>query len=48
LAAIAAVTPEQVREAFAWMRRTGAAVGIAGRIAKGQDDRVAELFGKRA
>jgi predicted Zn-dependent peptidase len=48
LGAIAAVTPAQVREAFAQMRRAGAAVGMAGRIAKGQEDRVAELFGKRA
>jgi predicted Zn-dependent peptidase len=40
LASIAAVTAAQVREAFARMLDAGAAVGIAGRIAPGEAERV--------
>jgi predicted Zn-dependent peptidase len=45
LASIAAVTATQVREAFARMLNAGAAVGIAGKIAQGEAERVARLVG---
>jgi predicted Zn-dependent peptidase len=48
LAGIAAVTPLQVREAFAHMLDAGAAVAIAGRIAKGEEERLARLLARRA
>ena len=41
LARIAAVTPAQVRDAFARMLDTGAAVALAGKIARGVEERVA-------
>jgi predicted Zn-dependent peptidase len=44
LAAIADVTREQVLAVFATMLDTGAALGIAGRIARGSVDRVARLL----
>jgi predicted Zn-dependent peptidase len=47
LAGIAAVTPSQVREAFAQMLGAGAAVALAGRIAKGEEERVARLLERR-
>jgi predicted Zn-dependent peptidase len=47
LAGIAAVTPAQVREAFAQMLDAGAAVGLAGRIARGDEDRIARLLVRR-
>jgi predicted Zn-dependent peptidase len=43
LAGVAAVTPVEVREAFARMLGAGAAVALAGRIAKGVEERVARL-----
>ena len=43
LAGIAAVSGKQVREAFAQMLDAGAAVGMAGKIARGAEKRVAEL-----
>jgi predicted Zn-dependent peptidase len=48
LAGIAAVTPSRVREAFAQMLDGGAAVGLAGRIARGEEDRIARLLARRA
>jgi len=48
LAGVAAVTPSQVREAFAQMLNAGAAVGLAGRIARGEEDRIARLLARRA
>jgi len=48
LAGIAAVTPSQVRGAFAQMLDAGAAVGLAGRIARGEEDRIARLLALRA
>ena len=48
LAGIAAVTPSQVREAFAQMLDAGAAVGLAGRIARGEEDRIARVLARRA
>jgi predicted Zn-dependent peptidase len=41
MAGIAAVTPAQVREAFARMQGAGAAVGLAGKIPRGAEERVA-------
>ena len=43
LAGIAAVSDKQVREAFAQMLDAGAAVGLAGRIARGAEKRVARV-----
>jgi predicted Zn-dependent peptidase len=40
MAGIAAVTPDEVREAFARMVDAGAAVGIAGKVSKGEAERV--------
>jgi predicted Zn-dependent peptidase len=48
LAGIAAVTPSQVRRAFAEMLDAGPAVALAGKIAKGEEERVAGLLGRRA
>ena len=45
LASVTAVTARQVREAFARMLDAGAAVGIAGKIAQGEAQRVANLVG---
>ena len=47
LAGIAAVDPACVREAFARMLDAGAAVALAGKFAKGEEDRVARLLGLR-
>jgi predicted Zn-dependent peptidase len=47
LADIAAVTPSQVRGAFAQMLDAGAAVGLAGRIARGEEERIARLLARR-
>ena len=47
MAGIAAVSPAQVREAFAQMLGAGAAVALAGKIAKGVEERVARLVGGR-
>jgi predicted Zn-dependent peptidase len=43
MAGVAAVTPAQVREAFAQMLGAGAAVALAGKIPKGAEERVARL-----
>ncbi|MEP6678010.1 MAG: pitrilysin family protein [Betaproteobacteria bacterium] len=43
LAAIAGVCQHQVRQAFARMFAAGAAVGLAGRIPRGAEERVAQL-----
>ena len=43
---IAAVGPDRVREAFARMLAAGAAVGLAGRIPKAADQRIAELIAR--
>jgi hypothetical protein len=48
LAGIAAVTPIQVREAFARMLGAGAAVALTGKIAKGAEQRVARRVARRA
>ena len=48
LADIAAVTPLQVRGAFAQMLDAGAAVGLAGRIAGGEEERAAPLLARHA
>jgi predicted Zn-dependent peptidase len=48
LAGIAAVSAAQVREAVAQMLEAGAAVGLAGKIARGAEDRVAALRAKTA
>jgi len=45
MAGIAGVTPIQVREAFTRMLNAGAAVALAGKIAKGLEERVARLSG---
>jgi predicted Zn-dependent peptidase len=45
LASIAAVTPAQVREAFARMVDASAAVGMTGRIAGGEAERIVRLVG---
>jgi predicted Zn-dependent peptidase len=45
LASIAAVTATQVREAFGRMLDAGAALGIAGKIAQHEAERVARLIG---
>ena len=45
LAGIAAVSGEQVRAAFAQMLDAGVAVGLAGKIAKGVEQRVARIAG---
>ena len=47
MAGIAAVTPVEVREAFARMLGAGAAVALAGKIAKGVEERVAGLVPRR-
>ena len=47
MAGIAAVSPVQVREAFARMLGAGAAVALAGKIAKGVEERVARLVARR-
>jgi predicted Zn-dependent peptidase len=47
LAGIAAVTPSQVRGAFAQMLDAGAAVGLAGSIARGEEERIARLLARR-
>ena len=46
LAAIAAVRPAQVREAYVRMLGAGAAVAIAGRITEGAAEHVAKLFAR--
>lgn len=46
LAGFAAVGPTQVREAFAQMLDAGAAIGIAGRIAKDEAERAAGQVGR--
>jgi predicted Zn-dependent peptidase len=43
MAGIAAVGPDEVREAFARMLDAGPAVALAGKIAKGVEERVARL-----
>ena len=48
LAGIAAVTPSQVRRAFAEMLDAGPAVALAGKIARGEEERVAGLLARRA
>jgi predicted Zn-dependent peptidase len=45
MAGVAAVTPAQVREAFAQMLGAGAAVALAGKIPKGAEERAARLVG---
>ena len=47
MAGIAAVSPVEVREAFARMQGAGAAVAMAGKIAKGAEERVAGLVTRR-
>jgi predicted Zn-dependent peptidase len=47
LAGVAAVSGAQVREAFARMLDAGAAVGLAGKLPKGEEERVARLVGRR-
>ncbi len=44
MAGVAAVTPAQVREAFAQMLGAGAAVALAGKIPKGAEERFARLM----
>jgi len=46
MAGVAAVTPVQVREAFARMLDAGAAVALAGKITKGAEERVARLVAR--
>ena len=48
MAGIAAVSPVQVRASFARMLDAGAAVGLAGKIAKGVEERVARLVPRRS
>jgi predicted Zn-dependent peptidase len=48
LAQVDAVGPAQVREAFARMLDAGAAVGIAGKIPRGEEARVAEMVAPNA
>jgi predicted Zn-dependent peptidase len=45
LAGFSAVTAAQVRRAFERMLATGPSVGMAGKVSKGDDERVAELLG---
>ena len=47
MAGIAAVSPVEVREAFARMLGAGAAVALAGKIPKGVEERVARLVARR-
>jgi predicted Zn-dependent peptidase len=47
LADIGAVSRTQVREAFSRMLEAGAAVGLAGKIAKGEEERIARLVARR-
>jgi predicted Zn-dependent peptidase len=47
LAGIAAVTPVQVREAFARMQGAGAAVALAGKIPRAVEERIAALVARR-
>jgi predicted Zn-dependent peptidase len=47
LAGIAAVTPSAVRGAFARMLDAGASVALAGRIGRGDQERVAQLLARR-
>jgi predicted Zn-dependent peptidase len=47
MAGIAAVGPDEVREAFARMLGAGPAVAMAGKIAKGVEERVARLLTAR-
>ena len=46
LAGIAAVSRGQVRDAFAQMFDAGAAVALAGRIARGEERRVARVVAR--
>jgi predicted Zn-dependent peptidase len=46
MAGIAAVSPSQVREAFARMQDAGAAVALAGKLGKGVEERVARLVAR--
>jgi predicted Zn-dependent peptidase len=46
IAGLAAVSPVQVREAFARMLGAGAAVALAGKIVKGVEERVARLVAR--
>jgi predicted Zn-dependent peptidase len=48
MAGIAAVSPAQVRESFSRMLGAGAAVALAGKIAKGVEERVAPLVARRS
>jgi predicted Zn-dependent peptidase len=48
LAGIAAVTPSQVRGAFAQMLDAGPAVGLAGKITRSEEERLARLLAPRA
>jgi predicted Zn-dependent peptidase len=48
LGGIGAVSLAHVRAAFARMLDAGPAVGMAGRVNKGDAERVARLFGRRA
>ena len=45
MAGFAAVSSDQVREAFARMQDAGAAVALAGRIGKGAPERIARIVG---
>src|SRR5205085_1928304 len=47
LSGIASVGEERVRDAFARMLDAGAAVGVAGKIARGVEERVARLAPRR-
>ena len=47
LTSIAAVSPAQVRAAFARMLDATAAIAIAGKIAKGEAERMTRLLGRR-
>jgi predicted Zn-dependent peptidase len=46
MAGIAAVTPVEVRAAFARMLSAGAAVALAGKITKRMEERIAQLVGR--
>jgi predicted Zn-dependent peptidase len=46
LSGIAAVTPAEVRDAFAQMLEAGAAVALAGKIARGVEERIAALVAR--
>jgi predicted Zn-dependent peptidase len=48
LAGIGAVTPREVRSAFAQMLDAGPAVALAGKFGKGEEERIAELLAPRA